>query len=345
MSRSFKIGIFLTLAITTVTFTFYFWQMFRTPNLLVGKSESFVLYIPKGATFKNVLDSLNKYNVIQDHVTFGFISKVKNYQEAVKPGRYVIPANATNIEVINKLRDGKQDPVKLTFNNIRLKKDLVKRIGPRFQFGEEKLREALSNPEVTQKYGLDTTRIVSIFIPNTYDIYWDVPVETFLDRMHSEYKRFWNEERVAKAKAQNLTPDEAVVLASIVEEEQGKMADERPRIAGLYLNRLSKGMPLQADPTVKFALGDFGIKRVLNHQLLTDSPYNTYRYAGLPPGPIRLPDLKSLEAVLNPEQHNYLYMCAKADFSGYHAFAETLSEHNLNAQAYQRALNKLNIKK
>lgn len=345
MSRSVKIGIFLTLAITTVTFTFYFWQMFRTPNFLVGKSESVVLYIPKGATFKTVLDSLNKYDAIQDHVTFGFVSRIKKYQDAVKPGRYVIPVNSTNVQIIEKLREGKQDPVRLTFNNIRLKSDLIKRIGPKFLFGEQQLSEALSDPAVTQKYALDTVRIVSIFIPNTYDIFWDVSVETFLDRMHSEYKRFWNEERQAKAKALNLTPDEVVVLASIVEEEQGKMADERPRIAGLYLNRLSKGMLLQADPTVKFALGDFGIKRVLNHQLLVDSPYNTYRYAGLPPGPIRLPDIKSLDAVLNPEEHRFLYMCAKADFSGYHAFAETLSDHNLNAQAYQSALNKLKIRK
>ncbi len=345
MSRNLKIGIFLTLTIVTVTFTFYFWQMYRTPNLQVGKKESFVLYIPKGATFKTVTDSLNKYDVIQDHVSFAFLSKIKKYQESVKPGRYVIPPDATNPAVINKLREGKQDPVRLTFNNIRLKRDLIKRIGPRFLFGEDKLREALASPELTAKYGLDTTRIISIFIPNTYDIYWDVPVETFLDRMHSEYNKFWNDDRKAKAKSLNLTPDEVSVLASIVEEEQGKMPDERARIAGLYLNRLSRGMLLQADPTVKFALGDFGIKRVLNYQLMFDSPYNTYRYAGLPPGPIRLPDIRSLDAVLNPEQHNYLYMCAKADFSGYHAFAETLSEHNLNAQQYQSALNRLKIKR
>ncbi len=345
MSRNVKIGIFLTLTITTVTFTFYFWQMFRTPNLLVGKSESFVLYIPKGANFKTVIDTLTKHDVVQDHVSFAFMSKVRKYQENVRPGRYVIPANATNIQVIDKLKEGRQDPVRLTFNNIRLKKDLVKRIGSKFLFGEQALEEALANEEVTRKYGLDTTRIVSIFIPNTYEIYWDVPVETFLDRMHSEYKRFWNEERVGKAKALNLTPEEVVVLASIVEEEQGRIPDERPRIAGVYLNRLEQGMPLQADPTVKFALGDFAIKRVLNHQLLYDSPYNTYRYAGLPPGPIRLPDIKSIDAVLNPEKHQYLYMCAKADLSGYHAFAETLTEHSLNARLYQNALNKLNIRK
>ncbi|GAA4433426.1 endolytic transglycosylase MltG [Ravibacter arvi] len=319
--------------------------MFKTPNLQVGKSKSFVLYIPKGATYKSVLDTLKKYDVVQDHVSFAFMTKAKKYQEAVKPGRYVIEADATNAEVVEKLRDGKQDPVRLTFNNIRLKSDLIDRIGPKFEFGKEGLRKALASRRITDKYGLDTTKIVSIFIPNTYDIYWDVPVETFLDRMHSEYKRFWNDDRRAKAKALGLSPDEVSVLASIVEEEQGRKADERPRIAGLYLNRLSKGMPLQADPTVKFALGDFGIKRVLLHQLQVDSPYNTYRYTGLPPGPIRLPDINSLDAVLNPEQHQYLYMCAKADFSGYHAFAETLGEHALNAQQYQNALNKLQIRK
>jgi len=345
MSRNFKIGLFITLAVTSVTFTFYFWQIFKTPNMQIGKEESFVLYIPKGATYKSVVDTLAKYDVIQDHVSFAFVTKFKKYQENVKPGRYVIPPNSTNPGVVDKLREGKQDPVRLVFNNIRVKSDLIRRIGPKFEFGEAQLREALSNPQLTQKYGLDTTRIVSIFIPNTYDIFWDVSVETFLDRMHSEYKKFWNEERLRKAQAINLTPEEVTILASIVEEEQGKMADERPRIAGLYLNRLKKGMLLQADPTVKFALGDFGIRRVLNHQLLVDSPYNTYRYPGLPPGPIRLPDIKSLDAVLNPEEHDYLYMCAKADFSGYHAFARTLQEHALNAREYQNALNKLQIKK
>lgn len=345
MSRNLKIGIFLTLAVTTITFTFYFWQIFKTPNLQVGKEKSFVLYIPKGATYKTVVDTLTKHDVIQDHVSFAFVSKIKEYQENVKPGRYVVPPDATNPWIINKLREGKQDPVRLIFNNIRLKSDLVRRIGPRFLFGEEQLKAALSDPVLAQKYGLDTTRIVSIFIPNTYDIFWDVSVETFLDRMHSEYKRFWNEDRIGKARAINLSPEEVTVLASIVEEEQGKIPEERPRIAGLYLNRLKQGMLLQADPTVKFALGDFSIRRVLNYQLTFDSPYNTYRYAGLPPGPIRLPDIKSLDAVLNYEEHDYLYMCAKADFSGYHAFAKTLSEHNLNAREYQNALNKLKIKK
>ncbi|MFA7472066.1 MAG: endolytic transglycosylase MltG [Spirosomataceae bacterium] len=345
MSRNFKIGLFLTLAVTTVTFTFYFWQIFRTPNLQVGKEDSFILYIPKGATYKAVVDTLTKYDVVQDHVSFAFVTKIKKYQENVKPGRYLIPPDATNPWVVNKLREGRQDPVRLIFNNIRLKEDLIKRIGPKFQFGEGELRAALSNPAMTQKYGLDTTRIISIFIPNTYDIYWDVSVETFLDRMHSEYKRFWNEERLKKAEAINLTPEEVTILASIVEEEQGRIPEERPRIAGVYLNRLRRGMLLQADPTVKFALGDFGIRRVLNHQLLVDSPYNTYRYSGLPPGPIRLPDIRSLDAVLNYENHDYLYMCAKADLSGYHAFAKTLAEHTINAQQYQSALNKLRIKK
>ncbi len=345
MSRNFKIGLFLTLAILTVTFTFYFWQMFRTPNLQVGKTESFVLYIPKGASYKTVTDTLKKYGVVNDPVTFAFLAKIKKYQENVKPGRYLIRAEATNNEVVSKLLEGKQDPVRLTFNNLRLKDNLVARIGQRFEFGSEALGEALGNPAVCLKYGFDTLNIVSMFIPNTYDIYWDTDVVKFLDRMHSEYKRFWNEERLARADTIGLTPQQVSVLASIVEEEQAKKADERPRVAGLYLNRLREDMPLQADPTIKFALGDFSIKRILHHQLLIDSPYNTYRNSGLPPGPIRVPDIQSLDAVLYPEQHNFTYMCAKADFSGYHAFADNYRDHLLNAQLYQNALNRLNIRK
>ena len=345
MSRNVKIGIFLTLTVLSTTFTFYFWQMFKTPNLQVDKEESFVLYIPKGANFKTVLDTLKKHDVVNDNVTFAFMTKFKKYQENVKPGRYIIAPNSTNNQVISKLMEGEQDPVKLTFNNIRLKEDLIKRIGPKFEFGTTALEKALSDEATCRKFGFDTINVVSMFIPNTYDIFWDTTVDKFLGRMHSEYKRYWNEDRLAKAKAQNLTPQQVSILASIVEEEQAKKIDERPKVAGLYLNRLRVGMPLQADPTVKFAMQDFGIKRVLNKHLTTDSPYNTYRVTGLPPGPIRIPDLKSLDAVLNPDKHEYLYMCAKADFSGYHAFAVTLSEHNKNAQEYQSALNRLNIKK
>jgi UPF0755 protein len=345
MSRKVLIGIFITIAILTTTFTFYAWQLFRTPNLLVASEESFVLYIPQGADYESVLDTLKKHKVINEYVSFRFVAKLLDYPENVKQGRYVIPAKSSNYAVIRKLKEGEQDPLKLTFNNIRLKEDLIKRIGGKFAFGTDSLRAALSDPALTQKYGFDTLTIVSMFLPNTYEVFWDISPEKFLDRMHHEYKRFWNDERLQQAKTIGLTPVEVAILASIVEEEQARKPDERPRVAGLYLNRLRANMPLQADPTVKFALQDFGIKRILNEQLRVNSPYNTYQNTGLPPGPIRLADQVSLDAVLNYESHNYIYMCAKADLSGYHAFTDNYTDHLLNARMYQMELNKLNIKR
>ncbi|GGB99988.1 endolytic transglycosylase MltG [Dyadobacter sediminis] len=345
MSRNFKVGLFVTLAILTTTFTFYFWQIFKTPNLQVDKQTSFALLIPEGATYKTVLDTLNKHEVINDHISFQFLAKLLKYPDKVKPGRYVIKPNSNNYIVIKKLISGNQDAVRLTFNNIRLKEDLIKRIGNRFEFGEDNFRKALNSPEVCRKYGLDTLTIVSMFLPNTYDIYWTTGTEKFLDRMHSEYKKFWTDEKIAKAKEIGLTPVQVSILASIVEEEQARKVDERPKVAGLYINRLHAQMPLQADPTIKFALQNFGIKRILNDQLRIISPYNTYVNVGLPPGPIRVADLNSLNAVLNYDKHDYVYMCAKADLSGYHAFATNYTDHLNNARMYQAELNRLKIMK
>jgi UPF0755 protein len=345
MSRNFKVGVFLLIAILTTTFTFYFWQIFKTPNLQAKKETNFVLLIPEGGNFQSVVDTLNKHDVISDQISFRFLAKFLKYTEQVKPGRYVIEPNMTNYKAIDKLKSGLQDPVRLTFNNIRLKEDLLNRIGSRFAFGEDKLREAMSDPAVCQKYGMDTTTIVTMFLPNTYDVFWTVSTEKFLDRMHSEYKKYWTSERMEKAKAVGLTPVQVSILASIVEEEQARKVDERAKVAGLYLNRLKANMPLQADPTIKFALQDFGIKRILTEQLRVNSPYNTYTNIGLPPGPIRVADQNSLNAVLNHEQHDYIYMCAKADLSGYHAFATNYSDHLNNAKMYQAELNRLKIMK
>ncbi|TDE16293.1 endolytic transglycosylase MltG [Dyadobacter psychrotolerans] len=345
MSRNFKVGAFVVLAILTTTFTFYFWQIFKTPNIQADKQTSFALLIPEGATYQTVLDTLNKNEVITDHISFRFLAKLLNYPEKVKPGRYILKPNTSNYAAVKKLLSGVQDPVKLTFNNIRLKEDLITRIGSRFEFGEDNFRKALNDPEVCRKYGLDTLTIVSMFLPNTYDIFWTTGTEKFLDRMHSEYKKFWSDEKVAKAKAIGLTPVQVSILASIVEEEQARKVDERPRVAGLYINRLNALMPLQADPTIKFALQDFAIKRILNEQLRVKSPYNTYVNIGLPPGPIRVADFNSLDAVLNYDKHDYLYMCAKADLSGYHAFAKTYPDHLNNARLYQAELNRLKIMK
>jgi len=325
MSRNIKVGAFITMAVLTTSFTFYFWQIFKTPNLQLEAERSFALLIPEGASYESVIDTLQKNEVINDEISFRFVAKLLNYPERVKAGRYLIKPDATNYTVVQKLREGNQDAVRLTFNNIRLKNELIERIGPRFEFGEKKFREALSDPALAQKYGLDTTTIMSMFLPNTYDIYWNVGTERFLDRMHSEYQKFWSDERKAKAKAINLTPGQVSILASIVEEEQARKPDERPKVAGMYINRLQTGMPLQADPTVKFALGDFAIKRILTAQLLTPSPYNTYLNKGLPPTPINSPGAKALEAALAPAAGDWIYFIT-IDKQGHSLFTSSYEE-------------------
>ncbi len=345
MSQNFKIGLFIIVTVLFTTFSFYFWQVAKTPNLQADKDSDFALLIPEGSTYESVLDTLNAHNVINNQTSFRFLAKLMSYPNRVKVGRYVIKKNSGNLEILKKLRNGTQDAVKLTFNNIRLKEDLVARIGKKFAFGPKQLGSMLGDEAVCQKYGLDTTQIISMFLPNTYEVLWTTPAEKFLDRMYDEYKKFWNEERLSKARAMGLSPQEVSTLASIVEEEQAQKEDERPRIAGMYVNRLNTNMPLQADPTIKFALKDFAIRRILHNQLSINSPYNTYRNVGLPPSPIRVANLNSLEAVLNYERHNYTYMCAKEDFSGYHNFAENYQQHLNNAKLYQSALNQRNIMK
>lgn len=343
MSTKLKSALLIIFAVLLTTFSFYFWQIFRTPNLQVGENDGeFALLIPRGATYETVLDSLKKHGVINDQMSFRFVAKMMKYPELVKYGRYVITPEMTNYEAIRKLRAGAQDPVKVTFNNIRLKDDLVTRLGSKFAFGPGPLGRLLNDPSVTEKYGFDTTTVMCMFLPNTYEFFWTITPEAFLDRMGREYKKFWTDERKARAKAMNLSQTQVQVLASIVEAET-KKNDEKPRVAGVYYNRLQKGMLLEADPTLVFAHRDFSIRRVLNRHKQIDSPYNTYRFKGLPPGPINLPTLSSIDAVLNHETHEYLYFVARADFSGYHTFAKTYAEHLANARIYQQALTQRGI--
>jgi UPF0755 protein len=248
--------------------------------------------------------------------------------------------------MINDLRRGIQAPLKLTFQNIRLRRDLAQKLGEAFAAGPQPFDSLLSSNAYAKSLGFrDTTALLTMFVPNTYELYYTTPPQQVMKRLKQEYERFWTPERDRKAQALNMTRKEVSVLASIVEAEQQQHPDERPRVAGVYLNRLKRGMKLQADPTVVYANGDFGIRRVLNVHLQKDSPYNTYKYAGLPPGPINLPSITSINAVLNPEQHNYLYFCAKEDFSGYHAFATNERDHILNARRYQAALTRSGIMK
>ncbi|MBN7817115.1 endolytic transglycosylase MltG [Algoriphagus pacificus] len=341
-----KNKIFLVLIISfsvlAISMSFYFYQVFFSPNSLLETEQSYTLKIPSNATFKQVSNQLYEDRVVNDMVSFSFVSKVLGYQDAVKPGLYIISPKMTNTELVRHLRSGNQAPVRITFNNIRTKEDLAERITKNLEINEEQFLDLIQDSVFIRKFDFEEETIMSMFIPNTYEVWWNTSPEALFDRMYKEYQAFWTPERKEKAATLGMTPKEVSTLASIVQSESQK-SDERPKIAGVYLNRLNLGMPLQADPTLVFAVGDFSLKRVLNVHKEIESPYNTYKYAGLPPGPINLPDINSLEAVLNPEDHNYLYFCAKEDFSGYHSFASTLAQHNVNARRYQAALNAAKI--
>jgi UPF0755 protein len=326
------------------TFSFYLWQVANSPNLNVGGKENYVLYIQKNDNYEDVLKTLRKDDMIKDDVSFGLLTKRMNYRDHVKPGRYEIKPDAGNKKFISKLRSGDQDPVKLTFNNVRTKADLIEKIDKKLLFDSNKLLAMLNDTNVCKKYGFNKETIMCMFLPDTYFVYWDATEEAFLDRMKKEYDNFWNGQRIDDAHAINMSPVEIGTLASIVQSETNKV-DEMPKVAAVYINRIAQGMPLQADPTVKFAVGDFSIKRILTKHLNINSPYNTYRNLGLPPGPIALPERAALKAVLNYEKSDNIFFCAKEDFSGYHNFAANLSDHNINAKKYHDALNQRGIMK
>lgn len=265
------------------------------------------------------------------------------YNQHIRTGRYRIEPGKRIIDVFRQLKGGMQEPVMLTIPEARTMERLSALLDRKLMLDSATIAQALTDSLFCQQQGYTLETIPCLFVPNTYEVYWDMSLENLIKRMHKEYDVFWNSERKAKAEAIGLTPNEVQTLASIVDEETANNA-EKPTIAGLYLNRLHKGMLLQADPTVKFAMRDFTLRRILNVHLKTDSPYNTYKYPGLPPGPIRVASIQGIEAVLNPETHDYLYMCAKEDFSGTHNFAVTLQEHQKNARRYQEALNKRGIK-
>jgi len=301
------------------------------------------LYIDEKKNYDAILQQLETQSRIKDIHLFEKLASYMKYPQNIKIGKYEIKPQLNYLELVRMLRNGNQVPVKLTFNNIRLKKDFADRIGSQLMFGQETLSDKLNQSDVCQSFGFDTTTVMCMFIPNTYQVYWTISVSQFLERMKKEYERFWTDERLKKAQAIPLSPVEVSILASIVEEETAAQS-EYPVVAGLYINRLRKGMLLQADPTVKFAVGDFELHRILNTHLAIDSPYNTYKNQGLPPGPIRIPSIAGIDAVLNYAHHNYLYMVAKEDFSGRHNFAVTLAEHNQNAEKYRGALNRNNIR-
>lgn len=298
--------------------------------------------IPYEATFEQVLDSLRAKEILKNEKAFRWVSKKKDYPNHIKAGKYLFEEGQNTNNLVNMLKAGNQKAVSIVFNNLRFMEELAGKVSRYIAPDSSALITYLTDSAVIEKMGFDKYSFHAMFIPNTYEMYWTTTPEKFTERMKTEYDRFWNEERKAKAEALGLTPVEVITVASIVQEETIK-EEEKPIVAGLYINRIKKGMPLQADPTIRYALGDFGIRRILTKYLEIDSPYNTYKHAGLPPGPINFPEISSIEAVLNGNNNNYLYMCAREDFSGYHNFARTLREHTRNARRYQNALNKQKI--
>ena len=274
---------------------------------------------------------------------FCHIARHTDYNEKIRTGRYAISPGESVLTVFRHLRNGAQTPLRLTIPEARTMDRLAAVLGQKLMLDSTAIADALFSQETCQQYGYDTATIAAMFVPNTYEVYWDTKLSTFLNRMQKEHDRFWEGDREAKAAQMQLTPIEICTLASIIDEETTNNA-EKPMIAGMYLNRLAKNMPLQADPTIKFALKQFELKRIWQKLLQIDSPYNTYRNEGLPPGPIKIASIQGIDAVLNHTKHDYLYMCAKEDFSGTHNFASNYKEHLLNAAKYTKALNERGIK-
>lgn len=301
-----------------------------------------VIFISSGATYEQVLDTLESRLLIKNLKVFKWLSVKKHYPSLIKPGRYLIDREYSYTGLINLLRSGRQKSVRITFQNIRTLNQLAGKIGNQIEADSSTIISFFNDESNYSADGFKKENIIAVFIPNTYEVYWNTSAKGLYERMLKEYHSVWNEQRLEKAKEKGLSQSEVAILASIIDDEVTKTS-EKPRIAGVYLNRLRRGIPLQACPTIKFALNDFTITRVLFKHLQIESPYNTYIHRGFPPGPIGCPSIEGIDAVLNAEQHDYLYFAARPDFSGCHNFSRTLSEHNHYAALYQKELNKRKI--
>lgn len=309
------------------------------PNIASHKVS---VKIPTGSTYSDVLRILKQNDVLRDEYTFDVVSKMKHYPEEVKSGYYIFNHNMNNRQIVNILRLGLQTPVTLVIYNIRTKDEFAGLVGRTLEIDSNALLKKLDDPAFCKAYGSDTNKILSRFIVDNYEFYWNVPIGKFLEKMDEAYDAFWTKERKEKANNIYLNPTEVTTLASIVEKEVMR-EKELPTVAGVYLNRLGKNMPLQADPTLVFALRDFDAKRVTSYHKEFDSPYNTYKYTGLPPGPICMPRKKSIDAVLNAETNDYLYFCANPDMSGYSIFTKSYDEQIKTAAQYRKKLDEMHI--
>ena len=314
--------------------------MFNKP---VSDCPDYRIYIRPDDTADSVLQSIIQSDPLAKTKALKFILDRRDYDSHIRTGCYTVKSGALPKQVADMLTGGMQTPVRLTINSTRTVGQMARAIAGQVMIDSASIVNRLSDPVFLDSIGYTPANVYCMIIPNTYEVYWNISPDALLSRLVKERDRFWNQERRDKAGSIGLTPQQVTTLASIIEEETAKN-DELPIVAGLYMNRLHRNMPLQADPTVVFALGGERPKRVLKVHLEVDSPYNTYKYPGLPPAPIRFVSTRSIDAVLNYSKHNYLYMCAKEDFSGYHNFTSSLSQHNANAARYQRALSRAGIK-
>jgi len=337
--KKVAIGIALVVILIAGYFALNIYRLYFAPN--VTENQKY-LYVKTGSNYDDLIAEIKKKDLLKSVSSFTTAAGKMNLATSVKPGRYRLKKGMTNRTLINMIKAGNQDPVKLKFHNIRKKENFAAYLASNLEADSLSFINVLDSTALISKYGFNQDNVYAMFIPNTYEMYWNISPVDFFERMHKEYDKFWTADRKQKAASLNLTPAQVYTLASIVDAE-ALYDKEMPIIAGLYLNRLNKGILLQADPTVIFANNDFTVKRVTGKLLQVQSLYNTYKYAGLPPGPIMMPSINAIDAVLNRDNNNYIYMCAKEDFSGYHNFAENKTQHEINARKYREALNKRNI--
>lgn len=344
--RKILIAVVIIGAIAGMAFAYFVYNAVFVPNTAFENEKAYI-YIRSNDDFNAVMDQLDP--LLKNNNTFLAVAKRKSYVANVRPGKYAIEKGMNNNDIINSLRS-RNIPVQLSFNNQETLERLAGRVSTQIEADSLSLLKEFEDTEFLKQIGLNPDTALAMYVPNSYEFFWDTSAEEFRDRMFKEYERFWNQERLTKAEKIGLTPLEVVSLASIVHKETAKV-DERPRVAGVYMNRLKKNMLLQADPTVIYAIkkesGNFDtiIKRVLYKDLELDSPFNTYKYAGVPPGPIAMPDISAVDAVLNYEKNDYLYFVADVENFGYHKFAKTLAQHNRNKQAYVKWINSTGIRR
>lgn len=344
MTRKILVFLFSLIIVGGLVFGFLFRHWIWGSNIKAGM-EDYEFFVPTGSSAADVYEKLKEGQWLEDEKSYRWVAKAMHYdKDKVPPGKYTLHAGMSNRNLVSILRAGQQTPVNITFNNVRYVEELAGKIAQYIEEDSLSIVKLLQDPEICAQRGLDTNTIMTLFIPNTYEFFWNTNAIQLIRRMEKEHAKFWAaENRLQKAEALGLEPQEVFTLASIVEKET-LFNSEKSRVAGVYLNRLKKGMLLQADPTVVYAVGDFTIRRVLNKHLEVESPYNTYKNHGLPPGPICMPDIGTIDAVLNAEEHEYLFFCAKPETNGKHSFAKTLRGHMKNARAYQNWLRSRSIR-